>query len=203
MIKITSKIRFKSQKNRMNKIGDIKNAINLFKKRNNKNLFFLLKNRYGWMKKFIKDTDKGLEVGAGAGFSKDFISCSNFKISDLASFEHLDHKNIDAQDTNFEKNSYDFVIASNMIHHVPFPIKFLDEMYKILKPGGKLLYTTCSILPAENELCVAAFSDITNDATALTLPGKLGLPTVHGRQRLPGLHSGDGFFYALFQKGEI
>lgn len=147
MIKITNKIRFKSQKNRMNKIGDIENAINLFKKRKNKNLFFLLKNRYGWMKKFIKNNDKGLEVGAGAGFSKEFISYPNFKISDLASFKHLDHKNIDAQNTNFDENSYDFVIASNMIHHVPYPKKFLNEMYKILKPGGKLIIQEgyCSI----------------------------------------------------------
>ena len=26
-----------------------------------------------------------------------------------------------------------------MLHHVPYPLKFLDEMYKILKPEGKLI----------------------------------------------------------------
>jgi hypothetical protein len=80
MIKITDKIRFKPGSNRMNKMGDIENAISLFKQKKNNNLLFLLKNRYGWMKKFIKKSDKGLEVGAGAGFSKEFISSRNFKI---------------------------------------------------------------------------------------------------------------------------
>jgi 16S rRNA (cytosine967-C5)-methyltransferase len=82
-------------------------------------------------------------------------------------------------------------------------LELLREAWHLLKPGGKLLYTTCSILPAENEVCVAAFTDTAIDAKTLTLPEKLGLPTAHGRQRLPGQHSGDGFFYALFKKGEI
>ena len=35
-----------------------------------------------------------------------------------------------------------------MIHHVPYPIKFLDEMYRILKPGGKLIIQEahCSVV---------------------------------------------------------
>ena len=53
--------------------------------------------------------------------------------------DHLDLKNVDAQDTNLTPESYDFVIAVNMLHHVPYPLKFLDEMYKILKPEGKLI----------------------------------------------------------------
>ena len=39
----------------------------------------------------------------------------------------LDYKNIDAQNTNFESESFDYVIASNMIHHVPYPINFLEK----------------------------------------------------------------------------
>jgi 16S rRNA (cytosine967-C5)-methyltransferase len=82
-------------------------------------------------------------------------------------------------------------------------LELLRQAWRLLKPGGKLLYTTCSILPAENELCAAAFTDITDDARSIMLPEKLGLKTAHGRQRLPGQHSGDGFFYTLFEKGEI
>ena len=100
------------------------------------------------MKKFISLKDKGLEVGAGAGFSKNYIKNKNFQISDFAMYDHLDLKNLDAQNTKFSPNSYDFVIAVNMLHHVPYPMKFLDEMYKILKPGGKLIIQEahCSII---------------------------------------------------------
>ena len=115
MIIIKNKAIFNPNSNKMKKIGNVLNAINEFKKNKNKNLNFLLKNRFNWMKKFIHKDDKGLEVGAGAGFSKLFIDHKNFFISDLAEYDHLDFKNIDAQRTSFENDSYDFVIAANMI----------------------------------------------------------------------------------------
>ena len=148
MIKITKKALFDPKLNRMKMIGDVDNAINEFNNKNKKNLNYLLKNRFSWMKKFISKNDKGLEVGAGGGFSKKYILNKNFKISDLALHEHLDFKNVDAQNTQHDSNSYDFVIAVNMIHHVPYPVKFLNEMYRILKPGGKLIIQEayCSII---------------------------------------------------------
>ena len=137
MIIIKKKAIFKPDSNKMKKVGNVLNARNEFNK--NKNLHYLLKNRFSWMKQFINEDDKGLEVGAGAGFSKFFIKNKNFLISDLADCDHLDLKNIDAQNTNFKSSSFDFVIAVNMIHHVPYPIKFLNEMYRILKPKGRLI----------------------------------------------------------------
>ena len=99
------------------------------------------------MNKFIKESDHGIEVGSGAGFSKDFIKNKNFKLTDLGNDEHLDYKNIDAQNTGFKNNDLDFVIASNMIHHIPYPIKFFKEMHRILKNGGRLIIfeSYCSI----------------------------------------------------------
>ena len=62
--------------------------------------------------------------------------------------EHLDYKNIDAQNTKFESESFHYVIASNMIHHIPYPIKFFREMHRILKKDGKLIIVDayCSIV---------------------------------------------------------
>ena len=52
-----------------------------------------------------------------------------------------------AQSTNFKSETFDYVVASNMIHHIPYPIKFFRDMYRILKKGGKLLIfeSYCSI----------------------------------------------------------
>ena len=80
------------------------------------------------MNDYIKKDDVGLEVGAGPGLSKEFIKNGSLKISDFSDHKHLDFKNIDAQDTKFKENSYDFIIASNMIHHVPYPVKFFKEI---------------------------------------------------------------------------
>ena len=148
MLKLKKVAAFDPNSNRMKIIADVEKAVKEFKEKKNKNLDFLLKNRFSWMKKFISLKDKGLEVGAGAGFSKNYIKNKNFQISDFAMYDHLDLKNLDAQNTKFSPNSYDFVIAVNMLHHVPYPMKFLDEMYKILKPGGKLIIQEahCSII---------------------------------------------------------
>ena len=100
------------------------------------------------MNQFIKENHTGIEVGSGAGFTKDFIKNKNFKLTDLGEDEHLDIKNIDAQNTNFKNESFDYVIASNMIHHIPYPIKFFKEMNRILKKGGRLIIfeSYCSII---------------------------------------------------------
>ena len=126
--------------------GDVKSSIDNFGK--NKNLHALLKERFNWMNDFIKESDIGLEVGSAAGFSKNFIKCKNFKVSDFSDHSHLDYKNIDAQNTGFENEKFDFVISSNMIHHLPFPIIYFEEMHRILKKKGKLIIfdAHCSIL---------------------------------------------------------
>jgi len=76
----------------------------------------------------------------------------------------------------------------------------LDGLWSCLRPGGQLLYITCSILPEENEHIVAAFIARTLDVRALPLVVDWGLATPHGRQILPQPDRGDGFFYALLEK---
>lgn len=69
----------------------------------------------------------------------------------------------------------------------------LSALWRVLAPGGKLLYATCSIFPQENDAVVAAFLD--SEAGARQLP----LPDGARPQWLPDAEH-DGFFYALIQK---
>ena len=146
MFKLKNKAQFPNEKNRMRYISD-KN-ISYFRYKKSKNLDFLLRKRFGWMNKFIEKNDLGIEVGSGIGFSKDYINTLNLKITDISDAPHLDFKNIDAQKTGFENQSFNFVIASNMVHHVPYPMKFFNEMHRILKKNGKLIIFEpyCSVL---------------------------------------------------------
>ncbi len=148
MYKVLNKINFQSNKNRMKSIANTKVAIDYFNSFKSKNLKFLLKQRFEWMNNFIENEHKGLEVGSGAGFAKFFIVNKNFHTSDLSDDNHLDYKNVDAQKTKFSDNTFDYVIASNMIHHVPYPIKFFKEINRILKKNGRLIIfdAYCSIL---------------------------------------------------------
>ena len=148
MIKITKKVEFSKQENRMSSVADTSKARDLYYSSKSLNVKFLLEKRFNWMNNFIKDEDNGIEVGSGAGFLKDFINNKNLKLTDLGNDPHLDFKNIDAQSTGFADNSFDYVIASNMIHHMPFPIKFFKEMNRILKKKGKLIIfeSYCSLV---------------------------------------------------------
>ncbi len=139
MIKVIKKIKYSKNQNKMQDSGNIKKAIESYINGKNKNLRFVLKERFEWMNKYIEKDDIGLEVGAGASFSKEFIINKNFKTSDCANYQHIDYKNIDAHSTGFEDNSFDYVIASNMVHHLSFPLKFFKEMNRILKKDGKLI----------------------------------------------------------------
>lgn len=78
--------------------------------------------------------------------------------------------------------------------------QMLDALWTVLRPGGRLLYATCSVLKAENEAQVQAFLQRTGDAEALPLDERFGRPSGAGRQRFPGDDDMDGFFYALLAR---
>ena len=147
MLRLLNKIEFDTDENKMKSVADTKTAIEIFNLKKSKNLRYLLEQRFKWMNKFIKEDDEGIEFGSGAGFAKHYLKNKNFKTSDLSDDNHLDFKRVDAQSTKFKDESFNYVIASNMIHHVPFPIKFFREMNRILKKNGKLIIfeSYCSI----------------------------------------------------------
>ncbi len=148
MIKLFKKVKFSKDENKMNSLANTKIARSLYYSSKSQNVKFLLNKRFSWMNSYIKDNATGIEVGSGAGFSREFIKSKNFKLSDLGEDDHLDFKNIDAQNTGFNDESFDFVIASNMIHHIPYPIKFFKEMNRILKKNGRLIIfeAYCSVV---------------------------------------------------------
>ncbi|GAK87140.1 ribosomal RNA small subunit methyltransferase B [Vibrio ponticus] len=73
--------------------------------------------------------------------------------------------------------------------------EIIDAMWQQLKPGGTLVYATCSITPQENKLQVKAFLERTKDAQ---LQGSES--DNPGRQILPGEDDMDGFYYAVMTK---
>ncbi|MFN3842788.1 MAG: 16S rRNA (cytosine(967)-C(5))-methyltransferase RsmB [Rehaibacterium terrae] len=78
--------------------------------------------------------------------------------------------------------------------------RLLDALWSTLRPGGRLLYATCSLLRTENAEQIAAFLARTPDAVAQPLDARFGHPDGAGRQRFPGEDGMDGFFYALLRK---
>ncbi len=78
--------------------------------------------------------------------------------------------------------------------------QIVDALWRLLRPGGKLLYATCSVLPQENEGQMRAFLARHGDARVVELPAKRGIATDHGLQLLPVDRETDGFYYSLLEK---
>ena len=75
----------------------------------------------------------------------------------------------------------------------------LNALWEKLKPGGILLYATCSILPDENDLQIKDFLKNKSDASLISLSDQYN-SVEHGRQLLPNEAAMDGFYYAKLQK---
>jgi 16S rRNA (cytosine967-C5)-methyltransferase len=90
----------------------------------------------------------------------------------------------------------------------------LQSAARLLKPGGRLVYATCSVLPQENEAIAQAFSAANQDfkpleardiLTHLKVEGAEGLcsgPVTGGEflRLWPHRHQTDGFFAAIWER---
>ena len=82
--------------------------------------------------------------------------------------------------------------------------KILQSLWTLLKPGGLLLYCTCSIFKDENERQIEWFVENHDNCMEKSLKLlKWGEESSFGRQILPGEHDMDGFFYACLQKAMV
>ena len=81
--------------------------------------------------------------------------------------------------------------------------QLLDALWALLKPGGRLVYATCSIFKAEGQSQVDAFLQRHAEARPLTVQGITGhlLPLAdNAASQGEGAAMVDGFFYALLHK---
>lgn len=125
--------------NRMKNEGNIELARQSFFDKRPSNLNFLLSSRYKWMNKFVADKCTVIEIGSGAGFSKEFITNKNLILTDYNSQHDWIDENVDALNMPYKNESIDAIISSHMIHHLATPVKYFEEICRVLKPDGVLL----------------------------------------------------------------
>jgi 16S rRNA (cytosine967-C5)-methyltransferase len=76
-----------------------------------------------------------------------------------------------------------------------------------VKPGGRLVYATCSVLPEENDAIVDAFlaahAEFTErDVATLLADAHVPLDTGARLRLRPDVHGCDGFFAAVLERGQ-
>jgi len=93
---------------------------------------------------------------------------------------------------------------TDLIELVPKQAAILDSAARLVKSGGRLVYATCSLLPAENEQQIDAF--LTRHADFALVPleqawGEGAVPCAGPYLSLtPRVHDTDGFFGAVLER---
>ena len=114
----------------------------------------------GWKKVYGNALEgcegKLLDCGCGPGTVTMYVAGPKYRITALDQSQNMlemAKKNTqamsieaefvqgDAENLPFEDESFDVVVSQHMLWTVPDPQKVIDEWFRILKPGGKLVYT--------------------------------------------------------------
>jgi len=79
-------------------------------------------------------------------------------------------------------------------------VEILHQLWSLLKPGGMLVYATCSICNIENERQILQFLKDEPSAEEVKINKDWGRAMTVGRQILPGEDGMDGFYYARLKR---
>jgi ubiquinone/menaquinone biosynthesis C-methylase UbiE len=105
---------------------------------------------------YIAETDSVLECACGTGAITEEIAKKAQKVlaTDFAEgmlkraskkcrkYSNVSFRQEDITDIKSADNSFDKVVAGNVIHLLPVPEKALNELLRVVKPGGKVIIPT-------------------------------------------------------------
>lgn len=100
-----------------------------------------------------------LEIGAGAE-QFNLYDCKRITLDVATGLRPSAQGN--AEKLPFKDNTFDFVIATEVIEHVRYPRRMLDEFARVLKKGGRVLLSTPNVAHFTNRvafLCMGIFCD--------------------------------------------
>ena len=94
-----------------------------------------------------------LEIGTGSGYGATVIAphCEHFTTIDkhqgaeeiIASIPNAEYKEMNVPPLlGIESDTYDFVVSFQVIEHIKEDYELVKEIFRVLKPGGKLIIST-------------------------------------------------------------
>jgi ubiquinone/menaquinone biosynthesis C-methylase UbiE len=102
----------------------------------------------------LPEDAKILDLGCGEGelcsyFKKENVVGIDTCVSSIKTARKLYDKKfmvMSAENLSFEDNTFDYIFAINVLHHVHNPVLALDECYRVLRKGGRLITVDTSCL---------------------------------------------------------
>ena len=91
-----------------------------------------------------------LDIGALHSPYRHYVKCTRYSVLDIKTYEGVDYL-VDIHNAGIKSNTFDTIIATEVLEHLYNPFKAVDEIYRILKPNGYLIATTRFIYPYHGE----------------------------------------------------
>jgi SAM-dependent methyltransferase len=86
-----------------------------------------------------------LEVSGGAG------AIAGMFAGDTTEYLSTSYPDVDVQDLSYPDSSFDYVVCDQVIEHIPEPQRAVDEIHRVLRPGGWLILATCFMDPVHTQ----------------------------------------------------
>ena len=88
------------------------------------------------------DIDRVLDYGCGGSPYRHLFNGCTYHRADLVGGDSLDFEYEEGSRLPVNSSDYNCVLSSQVLEHVDSPTHYLEECYRVLKPGGKLILTT-------------------------------------------------------------
>ncbi|MGB0788636.1 MAG: class I SAM-dependent methyltransferase, partial [Marinirhabdus sp.] len=85
---------------------------------------------------FFSGNHKLLHFAPEQAFYKRFKKLKNIHYTTTDLNSPLAHVKADICDLPFKNNTYDYIFCNHVLEHIPNHIKAMEELYRVLKPGG-------------------------------------------------------------------
>jgi len=103
------------------------------------NQVYVFEHWFDWMRPYIRQDDRILELGSAHGLSREFLPYPQLELSDVDAYPWCDHVLDACHMPEIADNTYDVVFSQSVLHHLNSPLRALREIVRILKPGGYYL----------------------------------------------------------------
>lgn len=96
---------------------------------------------YSELTKELNESEKYLEIGAGAGISSMFLGGYNVTRTDILPWgDGLVQGGVNAENIPYSDRAYGGVFGMDMLHHMQFPYRVINECMRVTKTKGKVIF---------------------------------------------------------------
>ena len=150
--------------------------------------------KINFSKKYLCENTKILHFAPEAGISQIFLNAKcDYHPVDIDPERYSTFPNItkaDITDIPFADNSFDIIFCIHVLEHIEDDVKALNELYRVLKPGGTALLQT----PYSDK-----FYETFTDPSVKTPEDQIKVYVEEGHVRIYGQDLMDKYYHAGFQ----